>query len=145
METKHTPHSVMRNEPAVLDNTGGPALRGEEVCKERCRSRTNHCKTTNAPGCRNKIRKASRTSSTTCIRARSKQLNEETHERRTAQAELKKAYDKCGPGTHGEKTCGTRLNTFMLAMRSTSRESSNHMHSTRDLEVRGSNKNSVTP
>ena len=72
--------------------------------------------------------------------ARSEQPNEETHERRAAQAELKMAYDKCGPGTHGEHSCGTRLNTFMLAMRSTSRESSNHTHAARDLEVRGSNK-----
>ena len=47
--------------------------------------------------------------------------------------------------TYGGKTCGTSLNTFISAMRSTSRESSNHTHAARDLAVRGSNKNSVTP
>ena len=115
----------------------------KEPARKRCKSPTHHSKSTNAPGCRNKIRKASQTSPTTCIRTRSEQPNEETHERRAAQAELKIAYDKCGPEAHG-KSCSTRLNTFILAMRSTSRESSNLVHAARDLAVRCSNKHSVT-
>ena len=65
------------------------------------------------------------TSSATCIRALSIFPNEEAHERRAAQAEIQIENDKCGPETHGEKSCGTRLITFILARRSTSRESSN--------------------
>ena len=47
--------------------------------------------------------------------------------------------------THGEQSCGTRLITFIFARRSTSREFSNQVHAARDLEVRSSNKHSVTP
>ena len=47
--------------------------------------------------------------------------------------------------THGEHSCGTRLITFTLAMRSTSRESSNHTLAARDLAVRWHNKHYVTP
>ena len=47
-------------------------------------------------------KKTSQTSSTACIRARSKQPNEETHERRAAQAEIKIAHYQCGPKTHGK-------------------------------------------
>ena len=71
--------------------------------------------------------------------------NEETHERRAAQAELKIAPDQCGPETQGEKTCGTRLNTVILAPRSTSKESSNPSACRPRSASRGSNKNSVTP
>ena len=65
------------------------------------------------------------TSSATCIRALSIFTNEEAHERRAAQAEIQIENDKCGPETHGENSCGTRLITFILARRSTSRESPN--------------------
>ena len=65
--------------------------------------------------------------------------------RRAAQAEIKIAYDQCGPETHGEKTCGTRLNTFILALRSMSKESPNHTHPARDLTIRCINKHYVTP
>ena len=65
--------------------------------------------------------------------------------RRAAQAEIKIAYDQCGPRNTWRTFMRHEVITFTLAMRSTSRESSNHTLAARDLAVRWHNKHYVTP
>ena len=62
--------------------------------KERRKPPTQHSKSTIAPGCRNKIRKASQTSSTACVRAPSKQPNEGTHSKTNTNGVLCKPRSK---------------------------------------------------
>ena len=102
-------------------------------------SNSNHSKSTSAPG----IRKRNQFCHMSVL-GRSNPTKKESRERRAAQTELKIAPNNAVQ-KHREKPCRTRLNTFTLAMRSTSTEFSNQVHAARDLAVRCSNKHSVTP
>ena len=103
-----------------------------------------HSKSTSAPRCRKKIRKANQTSSTACIRARSKQPTQRTNTR--------------------TRCCASRDQNCIRSVRSRNTwknlpyegehvhlgnakhvASSNHTHAARDLAVRCSNKHSMTP
>ena len=101
-------------------------------------SNSNHSKSTSAPGVRKRNQYGRM-----FVPCRFNQTKKHTN------AVLRKRSSTLHPinavQKHMEKTCRTRLNTFILALRSTLRKSSSHTHAARDLAFRCSNKHSVTP
>ena len=101
-------------------------------------SHSNHSKSTSAPGF------ASETSSATCP------CSVEATQRRSTRTPCCASRDQnCIRQIRSRNTWRKNLRHeaehIHLAVRSTSREFSNQMHAARDLEVRSSNKHSVTP